>query len=161
MALIVETGAGVSGANSYVSLADAQAFINARELGATLTEGHLLRAMDALTDVQWSGYKAAASNPLPWPRTHVYDADGFSVDTDSVPASVVNAQIWLAYHIASGDDPAAIATPAIKSEKVDVLETTYAVSESATTRISLLSLPNVVACLSVFSLTGSRRIARA
>jgi len=114
--------------DTYVSLVDAQAFVDARDLEVTLTEGLLLRAMDALGGVQLKSF-------------------------DETPAGVIRAQVWLAYYIAQGFDPASPAGPEIKSEKVDVIETEYAVRDGDTTATSLLDLPNVRAALE--GLTGS------
>ena len=126
MALIVETGSGVSGANSYVSLSDAQAFIDARELSVSLTEGHLLRAMDSLAGVE---LRSDAIN-------------------SSVPQGLINAQIWLAFYIASGHDPAAVPEPAVRAERVDVIDISYAVRDGDMTKIDPLELPNVKRALS-------------
>lgn len=119
MALVVETGAGVDGSNTYVSLEDAQAFVDARELAVTLTAGLILRAMDALSAV----------NLKPFSGT--------------VPDGVVKAQIWLAYYISIGNDPAQVSEPAVRMEKVDVLETEFAVVDGQVTTYTPLSLPNV------------------
>lgn len=143
MALVVETGAGVAGANSYTSLADAQAFIDARGFTVTLTEGSLLRAMDELQAADLSGVKADQSNPLPCPRVGMTDCDGYEIASDTIPAGVIAAQIWLAFYIEQGNDPSAIATPAIKSETVDVIEVEYAVDTGDTTAVSLMDFPNV------------------
>lgn len=141
--LTVETGSGVAGANTYVSLADAQAFIDARELSVTLTDGLLLRAMDALSTVRLKGYKTNTGNPLPMPRTSLYDNEGSSIASNVVPQQIINAQIWLAYYIEQGNDPSAVSEPAISSETVDVISVDYAVNAGATTGVSVISLPNV------------------
>ena len=144
MALIVETGSGVTSADSYTTLVDAQAFIDLRGFSTSvLTEALLLRAMDVLNAVPMKGDKVLASNSLAWPRTGVYDKEGEMVLSTVVPDGIVNAQIWLAYYILNGDDPATVATPAVRSEQVDVISTTYTASMGSTTAITALSLPNV------------------
>ncbi len=151
MTLIIETGAGVSGANSYISTADAQAYLDSREIvnadgmdvTPNLTDGLMLRAMDALTGIRWDGFKAAAANPLPWPRSHAFDCERVLIASDVIPDQIKEAQIWLAFYIESGSDPATPSTPAVKREKVDVIEVEYAVKDGETTSVSLLALPNV------------------
>lgn len=143
MAVVVETGEGIANANSCVSLADAQAFLDARELSVTLTDGHLLRAMDALDSVSYKGSKTHDVNALPMPRTSMTDCYGKAYDSEAVPPEFIRAQIWGAYHIAEGLDPAALATPAIKREKVDVLEVEYAVPDGTVDQVSVMSMPNV------------------
>lgn len=150
MALIVETGPGVAGANSYTSLADAMAFINARDLSVALTEGLLLRAMDVLNVQTFKGAKTEAGNSLPWPRIGVYDCDDTLGASDFIPPQIIHAQIWLAFYIQSDSDPAAVPEPAIKSEKVDVIETVYAVKDGSTTAINPVTLPNVRNALKCF-----------
>lgn len=156
MALVVETGAGVAGANSYTSLVDAQAFIDARGLTATLTEGLLLSAMDTLNAVRLRGHKTLDTNPLPCPRHTLYDIEGYLLPSNTIPAGIIAAQIWLAYYALQGSDTAAVATPAIRSETVDVISVDYAVSDGATTQISPLQLPNVKRALQGLMLSAGR-----
>ena len=160
MALIVETGAGVTGANSYVSLVDAQAFADARGLSVVLTEGLLMLAMDQLNSLRFNGVKSDSDNPLPYPRTGAYDCEYDLIDEDVVPAGIIAAQVWIAVYTAQGSDPSAVATPQIKFEKVDVLEVEYAVSDGATTGVSIMSMPNVRNALRCLT-TGGRHIDRA
>lgn len=96
MALTVETGAVVAGANSYVSVADANAYHLAR--GNTMWTGDdgvkeaaILRAMDFIESRAWKGQKTAYGNQLCWPRTGVVDREGFDVPADTVPPGVVIA----------------------------------------------------------------------
>jgi|AntAceMinimDraft_11_1070367.scaffolds.fasta_scaffold14574_4 hypothetical protein len=147
MALTVETGASIANADSYVSLVDAQAYVDARGYSVTLTEGLLLRAMDTLSGVSFKGAKTASTNALAWPRYGVYDAEALLVLPTVIPDGIVNAQIWLAYYILGGDDPAVMGTPAVLMEKVDVINVMYAASNGSTTVVSAMSLPNVRAAL--------------
>ncbi len=160
MDLIVETGAGVAGANSYTSLESAQEFLDARGYSVTLTTASLLRAMDQLNSARYLGRKSDPSNALPFPRADLLDCEGNEIPSDVVPAEMATAQIWLAYYIEQGSDPSAVATPAIKMEKVDVIEVEYAVTDGDTTSISLWSLPNVRNALRCF-LAAQGRIDRA
>ncbi len=143
VSLIVETGSVVAGANSYISLVDAHEFVHDRGYAENLTEGLLLRAMDHLNAIPLRGFKTAATNPLPFPRSGMYDNDGYSIASDIVPQQIINAQIWIAYYIAAGSDPGAVVGPAISSETVDVIEVEYAVVPGQTNAITLLNLPNV------------------
>ena len=143
MALVIEDGSGVAGANSYITLVNAQAYIDLRGYTTTLTEGMLLRAVDALAGVRFRGLKYSVDNPLPWPRGGVYDNEGFYISEGTIPQQMIDAQVWAAYYIVEGSDPSAVSTPAIVSEIVDVIEVEYAVSTGETTAVSILSLPNV------------------
>ena len=75
MTLIVETGEIVAGANSYVSVADAQAILTGRGLLTVVTEAALLQAMDMLSGLEYFGYRVSDVQPLPFPRSGVTLSD--------------------------------------------------------------------------------------
>ena len=143
MPLVVETGEGIDQADSCVSLVDAQAFIDARALSVTLTEGLLLRSMDALVSATYKGTKTHDTNALPMPRTDLENCDGVIYLPNVVPPEFIRAQIWGAFYIAQGNDPAAAAEAPIKKEKVDVIEVEYAIDNGKSESLDFLSLPNV------------------
>jgi hypothetical protein len=132
MALTIETGAGIPGADSYATIAEADAYHTA--LGNTAWIG-----TDAVKEValrqaaqymnfsySWKGAKTAQANTLAWPRHGVVDADGFIVDSGAIPVQVKNAQIELALRALSGSlvtDTQAGAK--VAREKVDVIERQY------------------------------------
>jgi hypothetical protein len=102
MALVVEDGSGVSGANTYAAVATVDAYHAARKapLGVcaawtTATtaqkEAAILTAMAFVEGLSWNGVKASSENALEWPRTYVVDRNGFDVASDAIPAAVVNA----------------------------------------------------------------------
>lgn len=133
MALIVETGACVPGADTWVSLTDANTHF-ANYGGAwtgtdALKEAALRRAaLWMSTALRWNGQKACTGNVLAWPRSGMIDCDGNEIDDDAIPAQVVLAQ--LAAASAELQSPGVL-TPSITpgaqvlSEKVDVIEVTY------------------------------------
>lgn len=141
--MIVETGQGVAGANSYVSLADAVTFFDDRELTVSVTTGLLIRSADMLNGLCFKGEKTDRDNQMPWPRSGVVDREGYYVGHDEIPQQLINAQLWIAYYVNAGNDPSSYATPEIKREKVDVIETEYAVKEGDRDTVHILSLPNV------------------
>lgn len=143
MALIVESGAIVTGANSYVSLVDAQGFMDERGLLYTLTEAHLLRAMDALEQVDWHGEKRLHTSALPWPRTGIYNREGYLLTHLEVPRGVINGQIWIAYYLATGVDLAARTTIPVRAESVGPISITYAIRAGERDTVTLFGLPNV------------------
>jgi hypothetical protein len=97
MALTIETGARVTGANSYVSLVDAQAWADAREIDVEVTEALLLKAMDYLESLraEYQGVKVSATQALQWPRYGV-ELDGYPLDSDDIPSTLISAQCQLA-----------------------------------------------------------------
>jgi len=97
MALTIETGSGVAGANSYVSVVDAQAWVTARGIAVTVTEALLLKAMDYLESLraEYQGTKTSSTQALQWPRADVY-IDGTLFDANAIPTELISAQCQLA-----------------------------------------------------------------
>lgn len=125
MALTVETGAIVTGADSYISVADFEAYNTAR--GYTLTgtaEQLLLRAMLYVEQLSFKGLKKTKAQTLQWPRLDVM-IDGYYLESDEIPQQLVDLQCEVALAIDGGDDPLGAIDRAVKREKVDVLETEY------------------------------------
>lgn len=97
MALTVETGAGIAAAESYLSLADADAHHAAMGAAAWAAASEASReaalrrataAVDALFAGRWKGSKAHpwSVNTLSWPRRDVTDGDGAAiVAADRIP----------------------------------------------------------------------------
>ena len=100
MPLIVEDGTLPAGANSFASVADADAYHAARlttawtdELAEVQKEAALIRASDWLNrKVMWNGRKASRSQRMAWPRAGVSTQDG-PVPSDEVPAEIAPDEI--------------------------------------------------------------------
>ena len=131
MALVVEDGTGRADAESYCSVAHADAYFAARGLTSwdgsdAHKEGLLRKATDymkARYGHQWKGTRINSTQALDWPRYDVI-AWGYSVDSASVPTDVKNACAEFA-HRANTQDLWADRTRATKREKVDVIEVEY------------------------------------
>ena len=122
----------VVGTNSYVD----EAYITtyATDRGITLTgDASVLgvQAMDYLEAQNFKGSKTDSAQPLQWPRTGVY-IDGVLVDSAVVPSEVEVAQAVIAVSISQGYNPNATYGPAVKREKVDVIEIEYQDNAGAT-----------------------------
>jgi len=99
MALIVEDGTIVSGAESYLSVADADTYHTARGNDgwtgdATAKEAALRNATDYLTQryrLNWYGHRFSLGQALDWPRSGIND-----VGTDEVPREVRHATAEMA-----------------------------------------------------------------
>lgn len=159
MALVIEDGTIVAGANSYIEVQDAKSYATARgvDLGTddNITEQRLLQAMDYLESLR---YKGVRTNPeeqvLAWPRYNVI-YDGHTFDPDLVPTRVKNAQAQLVIELFNGVmifSSSSATTEAgakfVKRKKVDVLETEYATpKELGTTFVAVASMPSVDALL--------------
>ena len=100
MALIVEDGTGVVGANTYITAADAVAradiycFSFPAEIDA---EVHLIRAAVYLETLRnnYQGKKYIVGQSLQWPRDPVYIDDEYN-DPSSIPQLLIDAQVNIA-----------------------------------------------------------------
>ena len=119
MALIVETGAGLSDADSYISEADATAYLTSigksdawdaiddKEAALRLATSYLLQRYRG----RWLGNRRFITQALDWPRYGVVLEDspgGFGgyeplYDIDKVPPEVKQACALLALKTADGD----------------------------------------------------------
>ena len=137
MALIVESGSGVAGAESYASTAFADTYWGARThlassstwLAATTAhkEGALREAtafVDATYAPYYRGIQAGTVQGLLWPRSGAVDDAGY--DLPGLPVAMQNAACELAARaLAATLAPDLARGGAIKTEKVDVLSVTY------------------------------------
>ena len=109
MALVVEDGSIVPGADSYVSLADARAL--AAGYGLTLpaddTEAEVALRNGAvyvgLQEPAMCGRRVSASQALAYPRQGV-SLYGFALASDVIPPQVIHAQIVAAVEYGAGTD---------------------------------------------------------
>ena len=130
MPLTIETGAGVAGADSYASVAEARAYASAR--GLTLpaadadVEKALVLACDKLETYRYKGTKTSASQTLQWPRTDVYVEDATEpLATNSIPARLKQAQCQLAFDSTQTELQPRGDGREVAKEKVDIIETEY------------------------------------
>ena len=108
MAIVVETGAGVAGANSYVDLADARALL--------ATRGMSLDAVDATAEIQLIqaafylesyddrilGTRADRLQLMLWPRADAEEGV-FLLDGDTTPDALILSQCLAAVAIATSE----------------------------------------------------------
>lgn len=137
MAIIVEDGTQVPGANSFISVAYLQQYATDRDITLTgdtsVLEANLIRAMDRLYGyrMQFSGTKIKGA-PLFYPRDDSY-VDGEPWPNDEIPEELKKAQAVFAVAVNGGTALYAnntADTQVLKREKIDVLEFEYAVSSS-------------------------------
>ena len=130
MALIVEDGTGVAGADSFISLADFRAFAEGQNFDApaddTIAEGWLRRAAFAMGPMPWLGSQGAGV--LAWPRTGVVLRNGEIIADDYIPRAIVYGQAMLALEqygasLTAAQDGGGAAVSEV-SVKVDVIEQT-------------------------------------
>lgn len=134
--LVVETGAGLSTANSYLTAAEALAILDVKPtqlaafsaLSAQDQDNYLIWASGWLDDyMDWKGYKTVEASALRWPRCGVYDCDGVAVGENTIPEQLKQATaelaVWLINSSAAGSGGNASNLPeGIKRVKADVVE---------------------------------------
>lgn len=146
MALVVEDGTGLSTAESYISVADAETRLG--NLGDTTfaalstaeKEEALRKAtiyMEGAYRLRWKGTRLLRAQALSWPR---YGAvvDSYDLDSDTVPTEVANACADFALKASTGE-----LLPdqerAVIREKVGSLETEYGEFSSQTKTYPLIA----------------------
>lgn len=134
MALVVEDGSGVAGANSYADAAALKAYATARNWDVSgrtdpQLEGDLLNAMDLIESQVYRGDKTASTQALQWPRTDYWVCTD-TVATSLLPPDIALAQIVTALEIGKGFDPMATTAPGdervVTEETVGPITTKYA-----------------------------------
>ena len=160
--MIVEDGSIVTNSDTYITLVDAQALLTARGESTVLTEAILYKAMDYLNGLTYCGLRTDRTlQALPFPRSHIYLSDSRLLASDQIPQELINAQVWAAFYIEAGTDPSAVATQAIKKEKVDVLEVEYQETSGGKSSVSSYDMPNVKSNLKHLVCSNSGYIGRA
>jgi len=87
----------VVGVDTYADSTALEAYALARGIElAGDSEVLLIKAMDYLESRTYKGEKTVRTQPLQWPRTGVYMADGYVLDSTVVPADIIRAQCQLA-----------------------------------------------------------------
>ncbi len=150
MTLIVETGAIVTGANSYISIANFQAY--AAERGITIVgdeEELLVQAMDYLETLVYKGLRITRDQPLLMPRSGIV-YDGYEVLYNTIHLKIVDAQCEVALAIDAGNGPLADIARSTKREKVGPLEVEYMDSAS-----SVVTNRKIMSLLTPFLASGT------
>ena len=108
MAIVVETGAGLTNANSYVSEATVIAYASDR--GVTLPETDLLRSQvvnagDYLNNQEreYLGERRTREQRMAWPRIGA-EIDSWIVDSDEIPLPLIECQCELVMDLHAGID---------------------------------------------------------
>jgi len=131
MALIVEDGSVVAGANTYVTLEEYLDWAHARGMhpqGDNEEEYHILRAMDYIEKQPFLGTKANENQPLQWPRHRVW-IDGYPIDSNQIPNELKIAVFELAQAHHDNDDLLAPVERQTIQETIGGISVTYAKSQ--------------------------------
>lgn len=129
MALVIEDGTGVAGANSYITVAEAREFADLRSLFLPLSdadvEALIIKAFDYLEGLDYKGEPANPPQAAEFPRRNLY-IQGILFSESSIPYKLKQAQCQLTVEanntelLPTGDGREVV------KEKVDVIEVEYA-----------------------------------
>lgn len=145
--MIVETGAGLPDANSYVTVLFADSYVTQRSLDGWLTlttadkEAALINATDfveATFSESFRGFKRTESQALSWPRSGAI-VDDFLIPENSIPVRLQQAVVQAALRSAAGDVLIQDQSQRVVEEKVDVLTVKYAEFSDPQTRYPMVT----------------------
>ena len=131
---IVEDGSVVTGANSYVTVEEADDYLVANihvsaiwSALSTAEKQYLLVWGTRYLDQRavWNGYKTDVTSPLRWPRTGVYDRDKVLIGINEIPQQLKEAVIEMARYLISDDRSVERGQDGLESLKVDVIELVF------------------------------------
>lgn len=149
MALIVEDGTVVLGAESYVSAADADTYWSNRTvasswlpLAVSVKEGALREAVQYLDmSYNWRGGRANYNQNLYWPRVLWWAEDNQVVSPHQIPQPIKNAQMELGLIAANGRlIPVQKRGGLIKSTSVGPVSITYMDGAPGITRYNFVDM---------------------
>lgn len=131
---VVEDGTGLPDANSYVTVEEADDYL--------IQNIHVFPTWDALDDedkkyllswsstyldqkARWNGVKTYPNSGLRWPRTGVYDKDGFPIPSDVIPEQLKQATIEMARYLMQTDRSQDRSQDGLKEVQVDVIRLVF------------------------------------
>lgn len=109
MALTIEDGTNVTGANSYITVAEARAYAALYGVTFSATDADVeVLAHKAIRYIEskrgrFQGCKTYETQALQFPRTNVI-LDGYAVDSDEIPDELKQAQYELMAEINAGEE---------------------------------------------------------
>lgn len=143
MALVIENGTGVTGANSYVTAAQWDSWATARGITHSHSdaqiEKYILRAMDYFENLNFIGDKATDEQELQWPRTNVV-IDRYAVSATIIPDEVKKAVYEIVKTESDSDSFLAVQERQTTSEKIGDIQVTYKNNASMRKRTPAVSV---------------------
>lgn len=156
---VVETGAGLATATSYLSVADMkQLWDNVGYDYSDLTDDEIMQKLNKATEVidaqyltLWPGKRNSTTQRLEWPRDDAEYIDETEIDDDVVPPEVERAVSEMVYAMESGVvlQPTHDSKGTISKEtvKVDVIEQSSTYTEYSSQDIMRTTIVAVVDAL--------------
>ena len=166
MALVLEDGSGVTGANTYVSVSYVDSYCELMNYtswtGAADTptetqnkESAIYRSMQFFETLTYMGTKTAYTNPLSFPRDGIYMETGDLFPNDEIPEDLkraVSEGAYLEYSNSGSLFTTGGDVRRVKRKKIDVLETEYFSSRNTVT------YPKLKNMIKDFTLSGIKAV---
>lgn len=158
----VETGAIISGANSYVSVAEADDYFaldpNFNTVWVALADDvkeQLLAWSSRILDQKclWNGIPVTATQPVRWPRRGAYDRDRYMVSETTIPRQLKEAVCELLKYVRVTDPTVGVDVQSVKRVVADVIEIEFQEGTSQSTVPSILNA--ILDNLGVYRVGGS------
>lgn len=139
MALIVEDGSVVAGANSYVSLNEADNYFeyhpyysaNWADLDDDKKEAFLSYATSVVDQLfRWKGYPVSLAQNLGFPRTCLTDKYGNSIPEGSIPMNLKKGVMEMAVTSSMGNSFETSSSLGLEQVKIDVIELKFDKTEA-------------------------------
>lgn len=154
MAVTIVATVGSASANSFVTLAEAATYLEARlntttwDAATTDTQNRaLVEATREISNKEYVGQRATSTQALSWPRWSATNPDspsGWLYDSDVVPQRIKDATMELAFQfVNAGTSDLAVADPnaGVINKTVDVLSTTWDINRRP---VGLARFPRVL-----------------
>jgi len=130
MALTIDATVGGIATNSYVTVAETDAYHEEHLYGTAWTSADaekkkaaIIWASKLLDDqVTWRGFKYNLDQALGWPRSNAFDRDNQFIDVDEIPKGVKRAAMEMARLLLESDRTAAAGTEGFSKIKVGSIE---------------------------------------
>ena len=133
MTLSIINSPGLTTSNAYTSLATAEIYISENihisDTWASLSTQNRINSIIYATslldaEIDWIGDRATETQALRWPRTSVYDTDGYAVDDSIIPTFLQKATSFFAYFLSQNNRTSENSTRGFKSLKAGSLAMT-------------------------------------
>ena len=149
MALTVEDGTGVVGANSYITVAELRAFAADRAISIPAEDSLciplLVKATDYLDLKDYIGSKATSGQGLAWPRK----AEGYytvldDIYTYAIPTALKTAQAMVAIEVQNGELLPTIRPGKYLSTKIGSISVSYATDANRASAVHIKAVDTLL-----------------
>ena len=139
--IVVETGAIITGANSYVSVADLTTYGTDRgiTISASNPEDLIIEAMDYIESLEFIGLQYTEDQALSWPRSGAVKKKLWQYEVTEIPQDLIDGLCEVALAIDAGNSPLKNIDRSTIREKVGPIEVEYKQGSAANTIVKKIN----------------------